>query len=495
MKSSSVSRGISLQLAIALGLGTYATHGLAQEADEGMQKPSEAIETVSDENENAQDEMDSMSEAESEPDSPEERRRKKRESLKAVGNLKAKKEGKKVERPAAVLGAGKTLPEGVMRVRLPYSSYSGEEGYDENGNREKQGYEASIQATALVGEYGITDRVSLQFVVPYILENKLGMNANDLRKNNYLFRRELDRYKGATANLLQQQGQCSSESACLALLDNPNFTVPGQQEITLTTGEKTVAMPNEPALRQIDKLLMRPITPLDGDTGIGDVQIGGLYNFYNDGYLSTSLGAGLRLPTGTFEEVPRGKRGTGGGITDFGLRFNVDWNPLANMVVSLQYQGETMLAGAKRKTTSALYNDRLNTGDPTDPAALAIGGTGKAEDDYEKIGIAHSYFMRVGYGLGSIASVLNPFSVNTSYNYFRGREVRLNEKAFDNIGYRYELIPWNRSVTVGAAWNGLAMKNILPLGVSVDHTRYIGGQNMTIAPDNTSFQLMGYYKF
>ena len=77
---------------------------------------------------------------------------------------------------------------------------------------------------------------------------------------------------------------------------------------------------------------MTPVTPTSGETGLGDITLGGLYNFYDEGDISMSFGGGLRIPTGKFENVPSGKRGTGGGIMDLGLRFNFDYKVAPWMV-------------------------------------------------------------------------------------------------------------------------------------------------------------------
>ena len=113
----------------------------------------------------------------------------------------------------------------------------------------------------------------------------------------------------------------------------------------------------EPVARSIDSLLMRPTTPIDGTTGIGDITLGGLYNFYADDKLSLSAGIGLKIPTGQFTDVPSGQRATGGGVTDAGLRFNIDYLYAKWGVIAIQHQFEQMIAKGTQVKDSGIYNN------------------------------------------------------------------------------------------------------------------------------------------
>lgn len=396
----------------------------------------------------------------------------------------------------AATGAGKTLPEGVMRVRLPFQNVSGEEGYDEEGNREGQGYGININATALAVEYGVTDKLSLAFVVPYITKSAAGLNAYDLRANNRSFQREYMRYKDAVVGLLQQQGMCSDVDSCEALVANPNYSVPAGQEIILTTGEPVTALPNEPTSRQIDRLIAQSVIPLEGETGIGDVELGALYNFYSNDTISLSTGLGLRLPTGKFESVPSGMRETGGGILDLGVRFNFDYQPVPWFVFSLQHQFEQMLASGTKTKSSGIYNDRTNTGDPTTEAAIAIGSDGFDNDQkYEKWGLGHDGFVQLGFGLSDIADVLTPVGVGVNYGWYEDRETRYDGLAFDDNGWRYDEITRLRFVGFNVSFDGLALKPLLPFSLVYDYQKAVSGSFATVAPTISRFQLIGYYKF
>ena len=422
-----------------------------------------------------------------------ERRARQQKTLPKVGTLA---DDPKPEKFYSAIGAGKTLPEGVMRVRLPYQNVYGKDGFDEHRNRESQGFEVNIDAMALAAEYGLTDRISLAFVAPFILRSQAGLNANEIRRHNRRFRREFSRYAGAVQGLLQRQGLCSDTQDCMNKIYSDQYRIPVNQTVTLTTGETVLATTDAPVYRQIDNLLMRPIQPIDGETGLGDIQLGGLYNFYADNDISLSVGAGIRFPTGHFTEVARGQRVTGGGVTDLGLRFNFDYKPFNWMVVSVQHQVEQMIAAGERKKTSAIANDRLNEADPASAAAIAIGSDGEDNSQkFERYGLGHDGFLRLGFGLTDISKSLMPVGVGVNYRWFNGRETRRDGRAVDPFGWRFDEITHLRFVGFNISWDGLALKPLIPLSFNYEYERAIEGSNAIVAPTTNRFQIIGYYKF
>ncbi len=461
-------------LMIALNVGLGSTLALAQEEESA----GEIMESQDDmATESASDEMVETSKM-------------KKEAIKSVGPRDPKRKF------YAAIGAGKTLPEGVMRVRLPFQNVSGEKGFDEDGNFESQGFGININAMALAVEYGLTDKISLAFVAPYITKNTAGMNAYNLRKNNRSFKREYDRYKDSVIEILQSQGLCSSIANCEALISNPNYSIPAGQSVTLSTGETVTALPNQPASRQIDRLVAQSVIPAEGATGLGDITLGGLYNFYDDDAISLSFGGGLRLPTGKFKDVPSGMRETGDGITDLGLRFNFDYRVAPWMVVALQHQLEYMVAPGKKMKASGKYNDVTNTGDPTTAAAIAIGSDGFDNDQkFEKWGIGHDGFLQLSLGLSDLADFLTPVGVGLQYHWLEGRENRYDGLAYDSLGYRYDEITRIRFAGFNISYDGLGLKPLLPFSLVYEYEQPVSGTFATVAPTISRFQLIGYYKF
>lgn len=399
-------------------------------------------------------------------------------------------------RYSGAMGASKTLPADVLRVRLPYQNIYGNEGFDEDGNKESQGYEINIDALALAAEYGVTDKISIALLVPYIVNSQAGVNANTMRANNRKFRREFTRYMSAVKSTMQAQNLCTTDTDCDAKIYSSSYTIPVAQEITTTTGEKVFASTTEPPARQTDALLFRSITPIDGQTGIGDVTIGSLYNFYASEDLSLSTGAGLRFPTGKFKDVPRGQRATGGGVTDLGIRLNVDYHFAKWGVLAFQHQVEQMIVKGEHTKDSTLYNDRTNTGDPTDPLAIAIGGDGFDNDqEFKKTGLGHDGFLRFNFSMTPLADVLQPMGLGVSYRWYEGRETRYDDQAYNSLGWRYDEITRLRFAGLAMSWNGLAMDPMLPLSLSYEYEVPVSGTLATVATTTNRVQLIGYYKF
>ncbi|SMF55059.1 hypothetical protein [Pseudobacteriovorax antillogorgiicola] len=485
MKGTSVSRSIRLGLltgVLGLSLGSSPVFGQDDESENDSEMGSESdIEMASDSDEG------------SEGKSRRERRRERqRKALPKVGKRDESPDNKFY----SAIGAGKTLPQGVMRVRLPYQNVYGKEGFDEDGNKEGLGFEVNINAMALAVEYGLTDKISLAFVAPYIISNKAALNAYDIRNNNRKFKREYGRYKDAVIAIMLDQNLCSTTAECETKVADPNYAIPVNQNVTLTTGETVLAASNEPVARQIDALLRQPITPTDGKTGLGDIQLGGLYNFYDDNSISMSVGGGLRFPTGEFSEVPAGMRATGGGVTDLGLRFNFDYRVMPWMVIALQHQFEQMIAKGTKKKNSGIYNDRTNTGDPTIAAAIAIGSNGKDNDqEFEKWGLGHDGFLRINFGFTQFAEVLAPLGAGIQYGWFEGRENRYDGDAYETNGWRYDEVTRLRTLGLTLSWDGLGMKPLLPFSLVYDYKMPLEGTFATVAPVINTFQLIGYYKF
>src|SRR5688500_13334820 len=65
-----------------------------------------------------------------------------------------------------------TLPAEVWRFRLVNKIIQGDYGYDARGQRESLGFEVQAVATAVAVEYGLTDRLSLGLILPYVTSNQ-----------------------------------------------------------------------------------------------------------------------------------------------------------------------------------------------------------------------------------------------------------------------------------------------------------------------------------
>ena len=77
-----------------------------------------------------------------------------------------------VKSEGGTIGLAGVLPKKVIRIQLPFINYSGNEGFDEDGNKEKLGIDVNINATAFALQYGVTDKFTFGFGIPYIYKTK-----------------------------------------------------------------------------------------------------------------------------------------------------------------------------------------------------------------------------------------------------------------------------------------------------------------------------------
>ena len=61
------------------------------------------------------------------------------------------------------------LPESVLRFRAIYGAATSTKGYDSNGNKIENGLKITANQSIAVLEYGITDRISAQLLMPCLL--------------------------------------------------------------------------------------------------------------------------------------------------------------------------------------------------------------------------------------------------------------------------------------------------------------------------------------
>ncbi len=384
---------------------------------------------------------------------------------------KAKAKARKVDNGPyyAAIGEGQTLPAGVIRVRVPYNYVTSGHGYDKDGQRQDLGLKLKATATAFVLEYGVTGRMSLQLLAPYILSNELGLDGTTFAKSD-LYKERVAAFLAGVASKLQAQGICPSPEACARLLDE-GYSLPVDTSVTLPTGESLTLRAGVPVKSYAGSIVTGAARPKEGRTGLGDVEIGMLFSVFRRYNFGISVGAGLRLPTGSFADVPAAERGTGRGTVDFGLRTNVDFAPAPGLWIGWQNQAEQMLKGGTKRQTSLLDNGEL-----TDAEAQEL----------ERVGIRNVGFFKVGWGLGTLTQSLASLGVQTQFKYAKQSEDRL-----DNVAQGPRAS--SQAFLAGASFDGLAYR--LPLQVAYDHEVPIGGTNVTLATTVQLLTLKAYYKF
>lgn len=399
---------------------------------------------------------------------------------------KYKRHRKKRRKPYyAAVGEGRTLPKKVVRLRAPYKSAFASYGYDAQGQKQDLGLTLSAAGTALVLEYGATNKLSLQFLAPFVLESNLTLDADIFRESDVYMENYIN-FVGAVAQILIGQGVCASVSACMQLVEN-GYALPVDTEVTLPTGESLAVKAGVPIKTYADALVVGAARPLEGETGWGDVEVGFLYSIYRAYNFGISFGLGVRLPTGSFSDVPSAYLPTGRGTTDLGIRLNLDFSPLRGIWVSLQNQSEYMLQMGVKQKTSLLDNSMLNEADPTTAAAVAAGSDGFGnEQDFERKGLRNFGFLKLAWGLGNLDRSLEPIGVSAQYSYARQSEEYLN-------GISKGPPAKSASFVSGLTLDGLAHK--FPAQLTYTHEVPISGENQTLAATIDIVTLKLYYKF
>jgi hypothetical protein len=278
-----------------------------------------------------------------------------------------------------------------------------------------------------------------------------------------------DSFVGTVAAKLQAQGLCPSPQACTRLI-NDGYALPVDTPVTLPSGETLTLKAGVPVRDYGNSLVVGAIRPQSGRTGLGDVEIGGLYMFYQRYNADLAAGVGFRLPTGSFENVPSSQIPTGRGTLDLGIRFNADYSPMRGVWLSFQNQTEMMVLKGKRKETS-LLDDSETLGD---------------DQTFERRGLRHLGFFKAAWGLGNLDQALAPLGVLGEYKYALQPEEYLD-------GVSQGPRQTGESLLFGALIDGLAYR--LPVQVEYDYELPVSGTNEPIAETIQLLTLKAYYKF
>jgi hypothetical protein len=384
-----------------------------------------------------------------------------------------------------VPGDGKTLPESVARFRVVSKSVTSKSGFDSDGKKTELGLSLNVQAEAFVAEYGLSDALSLQMVVPYIMKNDLALDGNKFRQSDTYAQKNRE-FLAGIEQLLIAKGICATAADCDAQI-SAGLALPIDTAVTLPTGESLTIEHGIPLSTYSDALIVGAARPVNGLTGIGDIEVGALYAVYKTSDITLSAGGGLRFPTGSFEDVPSAQRGTGAGITTLGIRLNADYVATPGVLLAWQNQSEMSLTDAKKSKSSLIDNSKLNMADPESAAAVAGGSDGEGnKQKYEANGIAEIGFVRAGVALGLLTSALNGVSVNTYYTYNLGLTEYLNgKKQGDAKAYT--------GIRLSGEFNGLAYQ--LPFGLVIERETPLTGKNLALAPTALTITAKIYYRF
>ena len=354
----------------------------------------------------------------------------------------------------AVLPRGKTLPKDVFRFWAPYRAITADQAFDASGKLQDAPVDIEVRASALVLEYGITDDISFQLVVPQFRKNRVSLNSKKAQQTAI---------QGIAQGLAQDPRiPCKTVAECSAWIDAGN-SLP----VDLNLGPAVV--PAGVPLKQAAILAAsnaKAAVDNDGAIGLGDVEIGALYKAVETSNFMFAAGLGFRLPTGTFGEVD--ELDTGRGTTDLGLRLNLDYALTRASLLSWQHQFERMIfAGEKNQ----------------------LGTSEKL--DFERVGVRSHGSLQLGYNLGNLDMALKSLGVTMSANYDFDAETRIDGEVTESAlksSRRSQLYSGAMTFNI----NGLDYG--IPGSLELEYTRPFQGKN-AVATRMNGFILKGYVKF
>lgn len=219
-----------------------------------------------------------------------------------------------------------------------------------------------------------------------------------------------------------------------------------------------------------EKLIKSLAKKGDSHEGVGDIEIGALYNWLNNDVVSVSTGLGLRLPTGNFKKVNDFEQAPGAGFTDLAARVNLDVQPLKGLWLSLQEQVEMPLTEAKRTTSES---------------TLLL--TQERDVTIKKDGLTHKGYLKANLGLDVLSNSLKAVALNGGVHW----KLEADQKATNQEQ------PKKGEDTYHYSFGGTvdAMTYGIPVALEVDYKNAFAGTLNAIALNELTFQLKGFYKF
>jgi len=367
------------------------------------------------------------------------------------------------------------LPANVARFRGVYVNAEGESGFDASGKKTDSGIEIKAVAGAAIFEYGLNEKISLQFLAPLRKSTSLSVADKSKFLSNYQIQSKVEQViDGQFAAILQ--------NATIAALYNSNTPAPQNIPITGTSITIPSGTPVKTYLDTVKQTLVSSTVASEYekakssaeatkfDKGLGDIELGAKYNFSSQAEprfsglpLYFSVGLGVRLnSSGYAEAVENGITPFGRGTTDLGLRLNADMDIVSGLQLHLENQTEMMLA--KGKTFS-----------------------GGKEVDYERVGSRQIGYAKFVLAPGAWASAVDMIRFSAKYNYDNDAKTKTNGvNQTDSAATK-------RSATYGISYNGFVQN--IPVQVDFDLENPISGKNQVFVTENKVLTLKLYNRF
>lgn len=404
------------------------------------------------------------------------------------------------------------LPERVARFRFVYGFFNGDKGYDKDGKEVDAVFKVNGSAGAAVAEYGVTDDLSLQLLVPYTIRK-------DLTFNDSGFDHEFNRGFAAQAGMTPEQLPANVAALIVdGLAENIKGSFGGSKEnakAALEAGQvpataiggtlsfQALAQQNQQLKPLVD--LLQPanltgstaLTPenIAGSlrtavakfkaaqrtaaegakpevkTGLGDIELGAKYAFSTVTHplvsglpLYASAALGVRLNTSGYKKsVKAGEIPAGRGTTDYGLRLNIDYHPVQGIGFSVENQLEGQLL--KGKT----YD-------------------GTKEVDYERVGVRNVGYGKVVVGPGAWVPALEFLTLTGQYGYDFDAATKT-----DGVKQPSDEVTQSRTVSTTLGLSGFPYQ--VPLQLDLEYKMPVGGKNVQVATSQFISTLKMFYKF
>lgn len=390
--------------------------------------------------------------------------------------------------PPALRGEGQTLPQNVMRARALYRFAHSEKSFADSGVAQVSGFKFRAQAAAAIVEYGVTPAISLQAVVPIVLQNQLSLDGEKFAGSR-LYKKYYTSFLEGVAEKLVESGLCESVSVCVEALDKQNLSLPYNKDVVLASGETLTLKQGIPVKTYAAPFILNSIAPSEGRTGLGDLETGFLVAIAHPdvGYIRTwrtrlSAGVGVRWPTGSFADIPRAQRATGRGLTDLGLRVNLDHPVGDSLMLSFQNQSEVMILEGKKKRPSLVQSTELNRADPTVSGADGVANNAS----HTRKSPRHIGFVKAAWHAAAVSERLLPVLLNAFIKYDFDHPGELGGRTLGDPSKQY-------SAQLGMTVDGLQLN--IPVQLDVDYEVPFAGENKPVAAQVLTTTLKAFYRF
>lgn len=394
---------------------------------------------------------------------------------------------------------GKTLPEGVGRLRIPYQSQSGNTSFDDQGNRSKSSFKAKGSGSAFVLEYGLSDRLSIQWLTRYYHQQSVLLNAaqfsqsaafQDLKSKAYSQnfaklgpditpQTLVPALEKATSMLLAAKGLCGGQPAqCLSLIDQntllapldlteANTKLPGLSIKAGTSIKEGLAAYAQQIDAMVEEKILAGAQSFEkkGAQGLGDSELGLLYRAYDDDRVSYAVGLGIRMPTGRCTQLSPDELPTSRCTTDVALRQNLDILALSDLMLSWQHQTEMMVRKGH------------------------FGSKGLSQEQVARPGARQIGFLVVKPSLAFLHPALAVLLLKTGLAYDYDASLVSKREGTTLTGQRNQLI----SRVYGAGLDGTFIE--WPLALEVEVQEPMEGHHKSLAPTTVLTTLKAYARF